>query len=337
MTTEWQTFLNLPGHGSDPLTDSDGPACCGLAGYGLLRISGEDAAPFLQGQCTCDVTALAPERSGVGAFCTPKGRVIASFRLLRAEQGFYLLLAADLAETVRKRLQMYVLRSKVVLEDLTPRRGMIGLLGGGSEALRDACGIEAPQEPGAWLETPGSLFLRLDDHTGRFLVAADMDTAPRLWSRLSENLPRVHPDLWRLRDIAAGFPEIVAATSEEFLPQMLNLDALEGIGFQKGCYTGQEIVARTHFLGQVKRRMFRLRCVGEIEPVAGAAVYEASETEPKTVGQIVTTAPESVSAYQILAVLGTENAEGANLRIGRPDGPPAELLPLPYPLETPRA
>lgn len=333
MSTPWQTFLNLPENNQPPYLDE--PAYCGLTRYGLLKISGEDAAPFLQGQCTCDVQALSPGRGGVGAFCTPKGRVIASFRLLRAEWGFYLLLAADLAEAVRKRLQMYVLRSKVVLEDLTLQHGMIGLLEE-CESWPEICGIAVPQTPGTWLETPEALVLRLNDNTGRLLVAADMNAAPRLWSCLSEPLLRVHPDVWRLKEIEAGFPEIVAATSEEFLPQMLNLDALGGISFQKGCYTGQEIVTRTHFLGQVKRRMFRLYYRGEFEAAAGTLIYETFDTEPKNLGQVIMAAPESSGTYQILAVLGTDHAGSIQLRLGSPDGPKLEWLPLPYPLESPR-
>lgn len=335
MSTPWQAFLNSPENDPDRPPYLDRPAYCGLSGYGLLRISGEDAALFLQGQCTCDVKALSPGRSGVGAFCTPKGRVIASFRLLRAEQGFYLLLAADLAEAVRKRLQTYVLRSKVVLEDLTPRRGMIGLLVR-DESWLEICEIELPEVPGTWLETPEALVLRLNDSTGRILVVADLDVAPMLWSCLSEKLPHIHPEVWRLKEIKAGFPEITTATSEEFLPQMLNLDALEGISFQKGCYTGQEIVTRTHFLGQVKRRMFHLHYQGEFEAAAGTLIYETSETEPKNVGQVVTAVMESTGVYQILAVLGTDHAGSLQLRIASPEGSKLEWLPLPYPLESPR-
>jgi folate-binding protein YgfZ len=329
MNMEWHIYPN-PTDPNLPL-QCEGPAYCCLFGYGFLRVSGDDAATFLQGQTTCDVNALSPGHSGVGALCTPKGRVIANFRLLRSEQGFYLLLAADLTETVRKRLQIYLLRSKVLLEDLTPRHGMIGVMGDGLESVLETYCIKIPSDPGTWLETPDYLALKLNDDSGRTLITAEMDMGRRLWSYLAEKLSLVNPSLWRLKDIEAGYPEIVAATSNEFLPQMLNLDMLGGISFQKGCYTGQEIVTRTYYLGQVKRRMFRLRCDGEAKPVTGAVIYDISEAEPKNVGQVVMAAPETLTSYQLLAVLGVRSAGSKNLQILGSDGLKAEILALPYP------
>jgi folate-binding protein YgfZ len=333
MNTEWHDFLTHSAAGA--ALPSEGPAFCGLTSHGLLKVSGDDAATFLQGQTTCDVHALRPGRTGVGAICTAKGRVVANFRLLRSEQGFHLLLAADLAGPIRERLQMYVLRSKVVLEDLTPTWGMLGILNKGGELTPADAGIPLAPGPGEWLETPDTLLaLTLDDGSERLLIAAPTATARWLWAKLQESLPVVSSEAWWLKDIEAGYPEIVAATSEQFLPQMLNLDILGGIGFKKGCYTGQEIVTRTHYLGQVKRRMFRLRCAGMAEDIgAGAAVYDLSEGEPKLVGQVVMAARESAASRQLLAVLSLEYADRNGLRIVKPDGPAAEFLPLPYSLD----
>lgn len=301
-----------------------------LAHYGLIKVGGEDASGFLQGQLTCDVNALTPGGSCLGAQCNPKGRVIANFHLLRGERDFYLLLAADLAPVARKRLQMYVLRSKVALDDLTPGRAMIGLFGTGYASGLAALGIDIPDSPGAVLERPGCLVFRLADGTGRCLIAADVELAQRMESSLRGALALADPNLWRLAGIEAGIPEITAAASEEFLPQMLNLDALGGIGFQKGCYTGQEIVTRTHFLGQLKRRMFRLRCRSETEPAPGTLIYDAGEAEPRNVGQVVAAAAEVPDGYQLLAVMGVDHDLGGDYRLLRPDGPKTEFLPLPY-------
>jgi folate-binding protein YgfZ len=333
MNTEWHDFLTHSA--ANAALPSEGPAFCGLTSPGLLKVSGDDAATFLQGQTTCDVHALRPGRIGVGAICTAKGRVVACFRLLRSEQGFYLLLAADLTGPVQKRLQMYVLRSKVVLEDLSPTWGMLGILNKGGEWTPADSGIPLAPGSGEWLETPDTLLaLTLDDNSERLLIAAPTATARRLWAKLQESLPVVSSEAWRLKDIEAGYPEIAAATSEQFLPQMLNLDILGGIGFKKGCYTGQEIVTRTHYLGQVKRRMFRLRCAGIEEDIgAGAVIYDLSEGEPKLVGQVVTVARESATSRQVLAVLSLEYADGNGLKIAKPDGPTAEVLPLPYSLD----
>lgn len=306
-----------------------------MTDQGLLRVSGADAALFLQGQTTSDVLALPPDHAGYGALCTPKGRVIANFRLLRSGRGFYLLLPAELAEIIRKRLQTYVLRSKVVVEDLTADYGAIGLLGAGLESLADGCGVNIPAAPGSCQDQPDALSLRLSDGTGRCLIASRTAVIPRLLECLSEKLGRVDSELWRLADIRAGIPEVVAGTREEFLPQMLNLDLLGGIGFKKGCYTGQEIVTRTHYLGQLKRRMFRLSSATEATPPAGAPVYEVSGAEPRAIGTVVAAARGDSGKTELLAVLSVEHCRSGNLRLIRPDGPAAGWLPLPYSIDSP--
>jgi folate-binding protein YgfZ len=340
INTEWHIFLNNAGANAElPLQAKDN-GFCALTDYGLLKVSGADAASFLQGQATCDINALAPGRSTPGALCTPKGRVIANFLLLRSEWGFYLLLSADLVEIVRKRLQIYVLRAKVLLENLSPRHGIIGVLGSGFEAELNGCEMKIPDEPGTWLERPDHFMVRLADGSGRCLIAAETGSAQRLWSCLAERLTQVSPNFWRLKDIEAGIPKVVAATTEEFLPQMLNLDVLGGIGFNKGCYTGQEIVTRSHYLGQVKRRMFRLRCSAGVEPVSGTPIYDRSEAEPKNVGQVVQAALGTQERYQVLAVIGLDHAQSESLRLAHPDGPGVEFLPLPYSpglIETPQS
>lgn len=329
----------VPGYGQStqgdtrlsPLNDLNG--FCALDCYGLVRVGGEDAVGFLQGQLTCNVNALLPGGSCHGAQCTPKGRVIANFRVLRGERDFYLLLAADLAALVRKRLQMYVLRSKVVLEDLSPGRRMIGMFGAGPKAGLDASGLRVPDQPGAALEQPDCLALRLGEGSGRSLLIAGAEYAQGLLANLDGVSPRLDPALWRLAGIEAGVPEVTAAVSEEFLPQMLNLDALGGIGFQKGCYTGQEIVTRTHYLGQLKRRMFRLRCVAGAEPRPGTPLYDANDVGLNQVGQVVVAAPDGAvgpDAYQLLAVLALGHVPGGDLRLSRPDGAKAEWMALPY-------
>jgi hypothetical protein len=329
MNEAWQAFLDRFPTESNPSADH---GLCALPGYGLIKVSGEDAETFLHGQATCDVKALKPGRSTQGAFCTPKGRVIANFRLLRSEQGFYLILAADLAATVYKRLRMYMLRSKVAVDDLTPNRGLLGLIGAGFEPELEALGVALPEEPDSWVEGGDHFALRLGD--GRTLVAAAADTTARFGAALLEKLAPLNADAWRLRNIEAGVPEVGEAVTEEFLPQMLNLDLLGGVGFKKGCYTGQEIVARTHYLGQLKRRMFRLRGQGGAAVAPGDLIYDvATETEPRNVGQVVSVAAEGPASQQVLAVIGLEYAQSQSLRLLKPDGPAVEWLPLPYSLD----
>jgi folate-binding protein YgfZ len=331
MNTEWLTFLNEAGalsSGSPLIETNNGYSA--LPDHGLLRISGEDAETFLQGQLTADVKALPTGRTGFGALCNPKGRVIASFRLLRSVAAFWLLLPAELAEPVRKRLQTYVLRAKVRVEDLTPHYGLLGLFGTGCAPMLQSLGVPWPDSIGECTEDGDILAAWLDSN--RRLIAASTTTAQSVWSALHQasTAIRLDPALWRLRSIEAGLPESPAAVSEEFLPQMLNLDLLDGIGFQKGCYTGQEIIARTHYLGQIKRRMFRLLSTADFAPTPGTAIYDAAGEPAHNVGQVVLSAPDPAGGWQALAVLALEQAQSPELRLMQPDGPLLTVLPLPY-------
>lgn len=323
MSIEWPDLLSESEAATDFLARAEGSAFCGLADLGLLRVSGVDAETFLQGQSTCDIASLGFDESGLGAFCNPKGRVIASFRVLRRVEGYYLFVPADLVEAIHKRLRMYVLRSKVSIENLTPHWGFIGLFRPGS-GLLDGQGGDV-------------LAVRVDQSSARILIAAPNETAKRLWEGLlsSSDYSLVSSGAWRLKDIEDGLPSETQVTSEEFLPQMLNLDILGGVSYRKGCYTGQEVVARTHFLGHLKRRMFRLRTISEHEPKPGDPLYQSGEADGQRVGQVVAAAPEAERSFQLLAVLPLDRSPDADLRLFRPDGPAAEFLTLPYTFDVP--
>jgi folate-binding protein YgfZ len=327
MNDEWSTFLNETAPDSGLPAQPDVPAFCGLTAIGLLRVSGGDAETFLQGQSTCDIAGLEPEKSGLGAFCNPKGRVIASFRILRRNDSYYLFLPADLVETIHKRLKIYVLRSKVSIENLTPYRGFIGLFHPGTE-LPDIS---------SFVQGDDVITIAIGQSARRVLIAADTQAAKRIWQalRASPDYSPVGSGAWRLRNIEEGLPSETQATSEEFLPQMLNLDILGGISYRKGCYTGQEVVARTHFLGNLKRRMFRLRTLSERQPEPGDPLYRAGEAEGQRLGQVVAAAPEAERGFQLLAVLPLDCAVDSDLRLFRPDGPAVEFLTLPYTFEVP--
>jgi hypothetical protein len=293
---------------------------------------GDDAAGFLQGQTTGDMQALRIGETGCGAFCTPKGRVIANFRVVRVNEGFHLLLAADLVEAVRQRLQIFVLRSRVTLEPLGHHWQLLGILGTGLPHDEPApkTAMATDHSPG-WPEAAGYSLMKLHDGTPRQVLVIDA-WRPDLLASLSRQAQPLHPDAWRLQDILAGFPLVKAATREEFLPQMLNLDLLGGISFKKGCYTGQEIVTRTHYLGKLKRRMHRFGCDTTGVPAPGAPVYDTLGAEPVTVGQVVNACRATPDAIQCLAVLSIEHAESGSLSLTAWDGPPLARKPLPYPL-----
>ena len=316
---------------TSPPSQLNGPSGCWLADWGLLRVSGADAANFLQGQCTADIQALAHGSLGCGAFCTPKGRVFANVRLAHWENDFYLMLPRELVVPLQKRLQLYVLRAKVVIEDLSGDQSMLGLLGPNADNTLRNAGFEIPANgrfPPPSRDDPGILSLPDDPNRFVLIFTCNPDSA----TEFTHAIALVPSESWQLSEIAAGFPWITLATSEEFLPQMINFDRLNGIGFNKGCYTGQEIVTRTHYLGQLKRRMFRLQGQGNLCPAPGNVIYDVNGTEPKSVGHVVNACPIDAERFECLAVLTLELADNSTLRAGNPNGPLLAKLPLPYSL-----
>ncbi|TAK82265.1 MAG: folate-binding protein [Betaproteobacteria bacterium] len=213
--------------------------CARLNRYGLLSVSGDDAREFLHAQLTVDVRNLPRERAALAGWCSAKGRLLATFLVIPAPQGFLLQLARDLAPAVAKRLPMFVLRAKVKIADESERWAQFGVW-------------DADGNPNvAWDNGRGSVpvgerrFLRLEPAA-----------APSL-------APTADEEAWTLLEIRAGRPLITAATQDQFVPQMVNLEKLGAVDFQKGCYPGQEIVARAQYRGEVKRRMVRLQAPGQ--------------------------------------------------------------------------
>lgn len=310
-----------------------------LPEIGVLSLSGQDAAKLLQGQSTCDIVGLPPGQTTLGAFCTAKGRAYGLFRALRTEDRVILLMPEELLENTRKRLGMYVLRSDVKIEDISNRWAVFGLYGGQSDSALKALGLpplnqdnEAEGQSGL---VASFYAIRIPDpDCPRFLVLADAAKAAGISRFLeSHGLDRVEASRWELEDIRSGIPAIKAATVEEFVPQMLNLDLLGGISFNKGCYTGQEIVARTHYLGQLKRRMYRLRGTGYPTPRAGEAVYREGD-EGQAVGMVVSCAETDGGSFELLAVLNRAAAEETGDSSKTADGLALALSSLPYSLPT---
>jgi tRNA-modifying protein YgfZ len=304
---------------------------------GLLFVSGRDSTTFLQGQTTCDVSALTEERSSLGALCNPKGRAITTFAILKtSESGYLLLLPAELLEPVRQRLQRYVLRANVRLEDVSDQWCVIGLSGHRLTPLLAEQEIKLPDAVQSVAAQAEWISIRVRSADERFLVLASTARAIALWERLADEKQFSEHDseLWIRHEIADGIPAITQATSEAFVPQMINLDLLGGISFEKGCYTGQEVVARMHYLGRLKRRMFLGAGTSGRVPNPGDPVFDAKAADEQRVGTIVMAARCAPNQYQFLAVLQTASAESGDLRIGTPDGAPLTLHPLPYHLQT---
>ena len=286
-----------------------------LSQWSLLRFSGPDAQSFLHGQLTCDVVALNSGASTYGGYCTPKGRLLATFLLWADAGGYTMLLPAALAEPIRKRLAMYILRAKVTAEDLTPTQACVGVAGPDAGQQLAAWGGALPERLHGVLVRDGVTVIHLP--TQRYLVVMPRERAQA-------------PDdagAWMALDIAAGIPFIMLATQEEFVPQMVNLDLIGGLSYTKGCYPGQEIVARTHYLGRLKQRMYRARVDGSA--AAGDKLY-CADLGDQASGMIVAGAPAADGRHDVLAVLQTANARTAQYHLCSPQGPPLELAALPY-------
>ena len=248
-----------------PVTDLD-----------ILTISGCDAASFLQGQITCNINDITDNKSSFGAICNPKGRAIATFLLVKSGDNFLMILPGELLFSVKKRLQMYVLRSKVILTDSSEQLCLIGL-------SEDASFFVDPPERGFATRRQENITV---DFQGRSLVIAEADNAQTLWAeRLKQGFQPESSAQWRYLDIISGIPWLTEATSEEFIPQMLNLDKLGGISFTKGCYTGQEIVARTHYLGKAKRQMFLAECACLTPPEPNSSIIDAGTEQ--SIGKVL--------------------------------------------------
>ena len=297
---------------------------------GLIPVAGADAQSFLSAQLTSDVQALAAGRCQYSGYCTPKGRLLATFLLWRREDTFYLQLPAVLQEPLQKRLSRFVLRSKVTIAGAGSDWLHFGVAGGNAAMLLGQMlgGVPAASGEVRHFADATVIGLPLD----RYVVAVAADRAQALGKAFAGiGLAPAGIDLWRWLDISAGVPVIMPATQEEFVPQMVNLDLIGGVSFTKGCYPGQEIVARMHYLGRLKQRMYRFHVESAEAPRPGDKLY-ATAFEEQACGMMVDAArPPEGRGYDALAVVQVDQAHGS-LHLRATDGPVLELAELPYPV-----
>lgn len=343
MTADWQAFLTSQAahwtedrvqHFGDPQGElqaaAGGTVIADLSQLGLLQLAGEDRYNFLQGQVTNDVKLLDGGNSQYAGYCTPKGRLLALPLVFAHQDKLYLQLNGQLREAIAKRLKMYILRAKVTLTDVSGQFVRLGLAGPQAEAtLRTRFG-QVPERAHALIEADGALLLRLPGDTARFELLLAPARAAEIWQALAATARPVGAPCWEWLEIQAGIPDIGPATQEAFVPQMVNLDALGGISYKKGCYTGQEIVARTHYLGKVKRRTLPLHIADETA-AAGDPVHTADGGEP--VGMLVRVAPAPGGGWDALAELRLAAIEQAELFLNPAEGRPLRPGALPYALD----
>lgn len=292
---------------------------CPLSHFELLRFSGADAQTFLQGQLTGNVLQVTPTAARYGGYCTPKGRLIADFLLMRTPQAYLMHLPADSCAILAERLRKFVLRARVEIERETALRA-IGVAGPDAAGLLRQSVGEPPRLPLESVQYPGATLLRLPG--AAFLAIAPQPDMAGLWDVLARQATAAGMDCWNWLQIHAGIPWITAATREQFVPQMVALDAIGGVDFEKGCYPGQEIVARTHYLGEVKRALRFGH--GEGLAAAGDALLSA---DGQSRGMVVNAAPAPDGGTDLLAVVQTD-MDGNQLRLRSADGPGVRISQL---------
>ena len=291
---DWQTELS-----------TNGNLLCDLSHLGLLEVSGADAVTFLQGQVTNDVKLLTGNNAHYSAYCTPKGRMLALFFAFAHFDHVHLQFNRELLEPITKRLKMYVMRSKVEIKDVSDDIAKFGLNGPQAASMLALLFSSVPTEDYELMTLENGALIKLPTigNNQRFEIFVNKANAPAIWNTLAEKSKVAEKPCWDWLEIQAGIPDITAKTQEQFVPQMLNLDILNGINFKKGCYTGQEIVARTHYLGSVKRRTYLASIIAQNPPSEGDKLVDDAQNE---VGQIVRVAPNLENNFDALIELRIE-------------------------------
>jgi hypothetical protein len=288
----------------------------------LLSCTGDDARAFLQAQLTNGIEDIADGEARRAGWCSAKGRLLALFLVVPQQGGFLLQVSRDIAPAIAKRLSMFVLRARVKVADVSDAWTQYGLWGETAEAHLAQLGLTVPQGELKATHAQGIAVVRVGAQ--RFLVLAPAAQRGRL-SSLALEQGEVS---WALQEIRSGLPQVVLATQEEFVPQMVNLERLGAVDFKKGCYPGQEIVARTQYRGVLKRRMARARVSA---PAAAGDDLFADEFAGQASGKVVAAAAVPGGGSELLAVVQISALEGGQpIRLRAPDGPHLELLPLPY-------
>ena len=302
---------------------------CDLSHFGALQISGEDAQTFLQSLFSSDVKAVSPVQAQWSSFNTAKGRTLATFLIWQTGADYYLHLPRGLCAAMHKKLAMYVLRAKVRIADASDDLICLGVAGNRAPSLIEECFGSMPQADLAALHNGHGLGIRLS--ATRHMLIAAQEHALELWKCLLNGARPAGSSCWDWLSIRAGIPFILPATQEQFVPQMANLDLTGAVSFKKGCYPGQEIVARMQYLGRLKQRMYLAHVARGPVPQPGDKLYSA-EMEGQPSGTVANAAAAPGGGYDLLAVVQISSREAQSVHLGSLDGAKLEFLPLPYPL-----
>ena len=332
----WNDYLaaaGAPVHTPDQLADGFVAA---ITGQDIIAVTGEDAASFLHGQLTNDVEHLGNAEVRLAGYCTPKGRLMASFLMWRNAESVFLQLPSELRAALQKRLSMFVLRAKARLSDVSADSAnsvTLGIGGARGQAALQAVLGTLPPAPYTRIDHALGTVLRLADAFGapRYQWLTSPETAHEVLPTLRSTLALGGSDAWRLSEIHAGIPQITLKTQEQFVPQMINYELIGGVNFKKGCYPGQEIVARSQYLGKLKRRA-ALASIQAPEAAAGDEVFDVADPG-QPCGMVVNAAPNGSGGVDALVELKLASLEQGDIRLGSASGAPLRFQPMPYALD----
>ncbi len=305
---------------------------CDLSHQGLIRVTGEDAAAFLHAQFCNDILALGDHTAQWNGWCSPKGRLLATFLIWKTPQEYFLQLPRVLQAAIQKRLQMFVLRSKVKLEDVSSDWVRIGIAGPGVETVLQNMTRNIPPCPMQAVSLNLGWLIRISAR--RFEIVTAAEQAIPYWNALAITACTIGANGWDWLTLQEGLVTILPATQDTFVPQMVNFDLIGGLSFKKGCYPGQEIVARTLYRGILKRRMVLAHIGIDHTPQPGEKIY-STHFGDQAAGEIANAAKAPNGGFDALVVAQIESIKTDDLKYGAMDGPVLTLLPLPYTIPFP--
>ncbi|TVO77639.1 CAF17-like 4Fe-4S cluster assembly/insertion protein YgfZ [Sedimenticola selenatireducens] len=338
MNNQWKSFLEsqsalISDEGIVRFDNADHyPACVlfDLSQLGLIRVSGEDAQTFLQGQFTNDTRDVTENRSQLSAYCSPKGRMLANFRVFQYQGDYMLQMPHETLSTVVKRLPMFILMSKAKVTNASDEFVTIGIAGECAETLLVNHFKSIPAQPGDTTQQNDMVLIRMPGSPARFMIIGSPTAVIALWKPLAAEASPANSDYWTLLDIRAGIPTIYQETADAFVPQMTNMQMVDGVSFTKGCYTGQEVVARMKYLGKLKRRMYLASVDTDRQPKPGDELFAPGSDSGQGAGRVVDARPSPHGGFELLAVAEIKSFEENNLHLQSEQGPKLKLGELPY-------
>ncbi len=327
----WKTFIN--NQTIEPLQKEN--ALCALADIGLLFVGGEDASSFLQNQLSNDISHINPELAQLSSFSTAKGRLLAIFRVVQIDEGYILIMPRPVLKGIQQRLQKFILMAKVVLADITDSFASFTFISTPQELSNHEFQSKSINQV---YQTDSLISLRLpvsnNDQVRYLVLSNEPSTAIQLWQKLAQKLTINGRQQWNLQEILAGIPTIYPQTSEAFVLQMANLQLIDGVSFKKGCYPGQEIVARMQYLGKLKRRMYLAEIDTGETPLPGTDLCSKGNDRPDNNGKVVDSVRLKDSKSLLLLIAPIDKLEANELKlIGYPNAN-LQLLKLPYLMAT---